>query len=150
MGFIAKKFFKVLLGIALGVALLFAFFHFGGTDALKKIGAKTEDVGEALERYEDDVRGAAEKIKEIDLGELGEDVKKAAKKAKATAVETGEMAAEAIEKTGDAIVKTKEAVTDTVDSVKEAGARGKEATTEAGEAIEAAGEKIKEFVPDGE
>ena len=150
MGFIANKFFKVLAGIILGAALLFAFFHFGGTDALKKIGAKTEDVGEALERYEDDVRGAAEKVREIDLGELGEDVKKAAKKAKATAIETKEKAAEAIEKTGDAITKTKEAVTDTVETVKEAGAKVKKATSDAGDAIEAAGEKVKEFVPEGE
>jgi hypothetical protein len=57
-----------ILGVIIGVVALFVFLSLGGGRYLKTFGAKTEEAGARIERYEKDIkkatRGAEEAIKD--------------------------------------------------------------------------------------
>ncbi|MBI5642520.1 MAG: hypothetical protein HY954_03485 [Deltaproteobacteria bacterium] len=67
---------KLLLGFILGIAVLAAFLYFGGAGYLKTFGAKTEEAGAKLEKYEKEIKDTAKEAKEV-----VEDTAKGAKKA---------------------------------------------------------------------
>ena len=86
---------KFILGVIIGVLALAAFLYFGGPKYLKIFGAKTEEAGERLERYEKGLKHTAEEATE---------------KVKATAETVKEKAGEAKESVGKTVDKTKEKV----------------------------------------
>jgi hypothetical protein len=43
---------KFLLGIVIGIIMIFAFIYFGGGSALKSVGTKTIELGKRIEMYE--------------------------------------------------------------------------------------------------
>ncbi len=73
---------KLLFGILLGIAILFAFFYFGGSRYIKTFGKKTEETGVRLEKVEKKVRESA--------GEAKETVKEKFEETKEKAAETKE------------------------------------------------------------
>lgn len=62
---------RLLVGIVLGMLLLFLFLYFGGPGYLETFGKKAEDTGKSLKKYEQTTRDSAKKV-----GEKYEDVKK--------------------------------------------------------------------------
>ena len=56
---------KFLLGIAIGIILIFIFIYFGGGSTLKSLGERTIELGEKIELYEkslkETTRGLMEK-----------------------------------------------------------------------------------------
>lgn len=75
-------------GIA-GVVLLGLFFYLGGPKYLTALGAKTEQTGEKLEKYEKEIKDSAKKTVKT--------VKKKTKAAKETVDETLEKAKDKID-----------------------------------------------------
>lgn len=59
-----KTIFKVMLGICLGIFLLYLFIYFGGADYLELFGKKTEQAGKELKHYEKNVKDATDKALE--------------------------------------------------------------------------------------
>ncbi|MBI2412159.1 MAG: hypothetical protein HYV24_03010 [Deltaproteobacteria bacterium] len=88
---------KVLLGIIIGIIALAAFLYFGGGRYLRVFGAKTEEAGEKLEKYEKEMKKEAEVIKES-AKEAGETIKEKAGDAKEAVKDTAEGAREAVSK----------------------------------------------------
>ena len=66
---------KFILGVIIGILALAAFLYFGGPKYLKIFGAKTEEAGERLERYEKGLKHTAEEAKES-VGKTVEKTKK--------------------------------------------------------------------------
>lgn len=95
---------KFILGVIIGVLALAAFLYFGGPKYLKIFGAKTEEAGERLEKYEKGLKHTAEEATE---------------KVKETAETVKEKAGEAKESVGKTVDKTKKAVNRTTEKVKE-------------------------------
>lgn len=62
---------RFLIGVVLGILLLFVFLYFGGPSYLETFGKKTEEAGKNLKKYEQTTRDTAKKV-----GEKFEDVKK--------------------------------------------------------------------------
>ena len=91
---------KFILGVIIGILALAAFLYFGGPKYLRIFGAKTEEAGERLERYEKGLKHTAEEATE---------------KVKETAETVKEKAGEAKESVGKTVEKTKKAVDKTVD-----------------------------------
>ena len=54
-----KAIIKLVLGISLGIILLYLFIYFGGADYLEAFGKKTEQAGKELKQYEKNVKDAA-------------------------------------------------------------------------------------------
>lgn len=75
---------RLFFGGLAGIVLLAVFFYFGGPKYLKAFGAKTEETGQRLEKYEKRIKDSTEKA--------GETVKEARK----TVNETFEKAKEKI------------------------------------------------------
>lgn len=95
---------KFIIGVVIGILALAAFLYFGGPKYLKMFGAKTEEAGERLEKYEKGFKHTAEE---------------AAETVKETAETVKEKAGAAKEKAGEAYEKTKKAVNRTTEKVKE-------------------------------
>lgn len=95
---------KFILGVIIGILALAAFLYFGGPKYLKIFGAKTEEAGERLEKYEKGLKHTAEEATE---------------KVKETAETVKEKAGEAKESVGKTVDKTKKAVNRTTEKVKE-------------------------------
>lgn len=55
---------KVILGIFLGIFLLYLFIYFGGADYLEVVGKKTEKAGKELKQYEKNVKETTDKVLE--------------------------------------------------------------------------------------
>ena len=53
-----KAIIKLVLGISLGIILLYLFIYFGGADYLEAFGKKTEQAGKELKQYEKNVKDA--------------------------------------------------------------------------------------------
>lgn len=62
---------RLLMGIVLGMLLLFLFLYFGGPSYLETFGKKAEETGKNLKHYEQATKDTAKKV-----GEKYEDVKK--------------------------------------------------------------------------
>lgn len=88
---------KVLLGIVIGIAVLAAFLYFGGGRYLRVFGAKTEEAGVKLEKYEKEMKKEAEVLKES-AREAGETIKEKAGDAKEAVKDTAQGAKEAVSK----------------------------------------------------
>lgn len=95
---------KFIFGVIIGILALGAFLYFGGPKYLKLFGAKTEQAGERLEKYEKGLKRSADEATDK-LKDTAETVKEKAGDAK-----------ESVEKTVD---KTKKAVDRTTEKVKE-------------------------------
>lgn len=95
---------KFIFGVLIGVLALAAFLYFGGPRYMRIFGAKTEEAGARLEKYEKGLKETA-----------GE----AAEKVKDTAETVKEKAGAAKESVGETYDKTKKAVNKTTDKVKE-------------------------------
>jgi CHASE3 domain sensor protein len=95
---------KFILGVLIGILALAAFLYFGGPKYLKIFGAKTEEAGERLEKYEKGFKHTAD--------EAAETVKETAQ----TVKEKAGAAKESVEKT---VEKTKKAVNKTTEKAKE-------------------------------
>lgn len=95
---------RFLLGIIIGILALAAFLYFGGPRYLKIFGAKTEEAGERLEKYEKGFKKSADEV---------------AEKVKETAETVKEKAGEAKESVGKTVEKTRKAVDKTTEKVKE-------------------------------
>lgn len=95
---------KFLFGIIIGILALAAFLYFGGPRYMKIFGAKTEEAGERLEKYEKGFKQSADE---------------AAEKVKETAETVKEKAGETKESLGKTVEKTKKAVDKTTEKVKE-------------------------------
>lgn len=54
---------KIIIGMFLGIILLYLFIYFGGADYLKIFGKKTEQAGEGLKQYEKNVKDTTKSIK---------------------------------------------------------------------------------------
>lgn len=57
-----KTIIKLVLGIFLGIVLLYLFIYFGGADYLQTFGKKTEEAGRELKQYEKNVKDTTVKI----------------------------------------------------------------------------------------
>ena len=61
---------KFLLGIAIGIVLIFIFIYFGGGSTLKSLGERTIELGDKIELYEkslkETTRGLIEKKERIE------------------------------------------------------------------------------------
>lgn len=57
-----KTIIKLVLGIFLGIVLLYLFICFGGADYLQTFGKKTEEAGRELKQYEKNVKDTTVKI----------------------------------------------------------------------------------------
>lgn len=61
---------KFLLGIAIGIILIFIFIYFGGGSTLKSLGERTIELGDKIELYEkslkETTRGLLEKKERIE------------------------------------------------------------------------------------
>ena len=55
---------RLLIGIILGILLLFLFLYLGGPSYLESFGKKTEETGKSLKRYEKTTRDTAKKGEE--------------------------------------------------------------------------------------
>ena len=53
---------NIILGIFLGILLLYIFIYFGGADRIKVFGKKTVQTGEELKQYEKTVKDATIQI----------------------------------------------------------------------------------------
>lgn len=62
---------RLLVGIVLGMMLLFLFLYLGGPSYLETFGKKAEETGKNLKKYEQTTRDTARKV-----GDKYEDVKK--------------------------------------------------------------------------
>lgn len=62
---------RLLVGIVLGMLLLFLFLYLGGPGYLETFGKKAEDTGKSLKKYEQTTKDTAKKV-----GDKYEDVKK--------------------------------------------------------------------------
>lgn len=62
---------RMMIGVLLGVLLLFFFLYLGGPGYLESFGKKAEETGKNLKKYEQTTRDIAKKF-----GEKKEDVKK--------------------------------------------------------------------------
>ncbi|HXI10018.1 MAG TPA: hypothetical protein VNK06_04365 [Thermodesulfobacteriota bacterium] len=80
---------RLFFGGVAGVVLLGLFFYLGGPRYLTALGAKTEQTGEKLEKYEKEIKDSAEKTVKT--------VKKKTRAAKETVDETIEKAKEKID-----------------------------------------------------
>jgi len=60
---------KIIIGIVLGVVLLFVFFYLGGPDYLQSFGEKAAISGKKLKKYEEATKESVKKV-----GEKVEDV----------------------------------------------------------------------------
>lgn len=70
---------KFIAGVIIGVVVILAFLYFGGPRYMKVFGAKTEEAGGRLEKYEQGLKKTAETVKEK-AGEAGKAVGDAADK----------------------------------------------------------------------
>lgn len=95
---------KFIFGILIGVLALAAFLYFGGPRYLKIFGAKTQETGARLEKYEKGLKHATEE---------------AAETVKDTAETVKEKAGAAKESVGKTVEKTKKVVNRTTEKVKE-------------------------------
>lgn len=59
-----KKGIQIILGVFVGVTMLYLFIYFGGADYLKAFGKKTEHAGEELKHYEKGVKETGDKMLE--------------------------------------------------------------------------------------
>lgn len=95
---------KFIIGVIIGIVVLAAFLYLGGPKYMKIFGAKTEEAGERLERYEKGLKQTTDE---------------AAEKLKDTAETVKEKAGEAKETLGKGVEKTKKVVNKTTEKVKE-------------------------------
>jgi hypothetical protein len=79
---------KLFLGGLAGMVLLVLFFYFGGPGYMRSFGAGTEEAGERLEKYGEQIKDSTRKT--------GKTVKKRAEDAKKTVDETFEKTKEKI------------------------------------------------------
>ena len=86
---------KFILGVIIGILALAAFLYFGGPKYLRIFGAKTEEAGERLERYEKGLKHTAE--------EATEKVKETAETVKEKAGEAKESVDKTVDKTTDKV-----------------------------------------------
>jgi hypothetical protein len=80
VGAVKRFILGIILGIILGVVFFVLFLFFGGSEYLKRLGQKTIDTGVKLERYEEELKQAAEQAK----GVVKETREKTGEKAKET------------------------------------------------------------------
>lgn len=55
---------RLIIGVILGMLLLFLFLYFGGPSYLETFGKKAEETGKNLKRYEKTTRDTAKKVEE--------------------------------------------------------------------------------------
>lgn len=55
---------RLIIGVILGILLLFLFLYFGGPSYLETFGKKTEETGKSLKRYEKTTRDTTKKVEE--------------------------------------------------------------------------------------
>jgi len=60
-----KKMINIIIGMFLGIVLLYLFVHFGGADYLMTFGRKTEQAGEELKQYEKDIKDTTIKFEKM-------------------------------------------------------------------------------------
>ena len=95
---------KFILGVLIGILALAAFLYLGGPKYMQIFGAKTEEAGQRLEKYEKGLKHNTEE---------------AAETVKETAETVKEKAGAAKESVGKTVEKTKKVVNRTTEKVKE-------------------------------
>jgi len=80
---------KIILGILIGLAILAAMLYFGGGRHVRKIGKKTVEAGERMEKYEGEIKKKAARLQEA-LRKTAEGTKETVKKTAKGARETVE------------------------------------------------------------